>query len=143
MNEFDQFIKHELRAKYYARYTDDFVIVSDSRAYLEQLLPRIEEFLKTRLALVLHPNKVSIRKYRQGIDFLGYVCLPYRTQVRTKTQRRIFRKLQKQIMSYEEGVISEETLKATFNSYMGVLLHADTYHLSRHFKERFWIQMNS
>jgi len=30
MNEFDQFVKHELRVKYYVRYTDDFVIASDN-----------------------------------------------------------------------------------------------------------------
>ena len=31
MNEFDQFVKHELRVKYYVRYTDDFAIVSDNQ----------------------------------------------------------------------------------------------------------------
>lgn len=30
MNEFDQFVKRELKAKYYVRYTDDFVIASDN-----------------------------------------------------------------------------------------------------------------
>ena len=30
MNEFDQFVKHELRVRYYVRYTDDFAIVSDN-----------------------------------------------------------------------------------------------------------------
>ncbi|TSC55833.1 MAG: RNA-directed DNA polymerase [Parcubacteria group bacterium Greene0416_39] len=30
MNEFDQFVKHELKVKYYVRYTDDFAIVSDN-----------------------------------------------------------------------------------------------------------------
>ena len=32
MNEFDQFVKHELRAEYYIRYADDFVIFSPNRA---------------------------------------------------------------------------------------------------------------
>src|SRR3989338_9127200 len=31
MNEFDQFVKHRLQVKNYARYTDDFVIVSDKK----------------------------------------------------------------------------------------------------------------
>lgn len=30
MNEFDQFVKHELKIKYYVRYTDDFAIASDN-----------------------------------------------------------------------------------------------------------------
>ncbi len=73
MNELDQFVKHVLQVKNYARYTDDFVILANNREYLETLIPKIENFLKTRLALSLHPNKVSIRSYRQGVDFLGYV----------------------------------------------------------------------
>ncbi|HEY4526524.1 MAG TPA: reverse transcriptase/maturase family protein, partial [Candidatus Paceibacterota bacterium] len=28
MNEFDQFVKHKLKAKYYTRYADDFVVLS-------------------------------------------------------------------------------------------------------------------
>jgi len=32
-------------------------------------------YFERKLKLKLHPNKVSIRKYRQGIDFLGYVAL--------------------------------------------------------------------
>lgn len=30
MNEFDQFVKHELKIKYYVRYTDDFAVASDN-----------------------------------------------------------------------------------------------------------------
>ncbi len=63
MNEFDQFIKHTLKVKHYARYTDDFVIVSGNCDYLKQLLIPIRLFLKEKLKLELHPNKVTIRKY--------------------------------------------------------------------------------
>jgi len=34
MNEFDQFVKHRLKAKYYIRYADDFVIMSPNREWL-------------------------------------------------------------------------------------------------------------
>ena len=33
MNEFDQFMKTELKVKYYIRYADDFVILSDDKNY--------------------------------------------------------------------------------------------------------------
>jgi retron-type reverse transcriptase len=35
LNELDQFIKHHLRVKYYIRYMDDFVIVSDDKNQLK------------------------------------------------------------------------------------------------------------
>ena len=41
MNEFDQFMKHELKVKNYARYTDDFVIIAKDKTYLQSLLPQI------------------------------------------------------------------------------------------------------
>lgn len=73
MNEFDQFVKHKLKAKYYVRYADDFVILSHDRGWLAEILPRVAEFLRTRLYLELHPDKVSIHTLASGIDFLGWV----------------------------------------------------------------------
>ncbi|MDE2078946.1 MAG: RNA-directed DNA polymerase [Patescibacteria group bacterium] len=137
MNELDQFVKHELRVRYYARYTDDFVIVSRDSAYLESLIPKIADFLSNRLALSLHPNKVSVRKYRQGADFLGYVALPGHIKLRTRTKRRIFRKLRERTHAYESGSITEESARATIQSYFGVLSHADAHELSEGLRNTF------
>lgn len=137
MNELDQFVKHELRIKYYARYTDDFVIVSEDRNYLGGLIPRIAQFLEAKLALALHPNKVSIRKYRQGADFLGYVVLPGHIKLRTRTKRRVFRKLRERVHACRNGVITEESARATLQSYLGVLSHADAYELSEELRNMF------
>src|SRR3989344_1587111 len=87
MNEFDQYVKHVLRVQYYARYTDDFVIIADSQEYLLKLLPLLQAFLKKRLGLRIHPDKVFIRSYHQGIDFLGYGMLPHDIVLRTKTKK--------------------------------------------------------
>jgi retron-type reverse transcriptase len=61
MNVFDQFVKHKLKAEYYIRYSDDFVILSDNRKWLEDILIEIDRFLLERLKLSLHPNKVYIK----------------------------------------------------------------------------------
>ena len=45
MNEFDQFVKHRLKAKYYIRYADDFVLLSEDRNWLEAKIPAINNFL--------------------------------------------------------------------------------------------------
>ncbi len=142
MNEFDQFVKHELKVKFYARYTDDFVIVADDRADLEQLLPRIARFLDMHLALSLHPDKISIRSYHQGVDFLGYVCLPNRTIVRTKTRRRIFRKMRKRVDKFKAGMVSEDAVQASFTSYLGVLSHADAHEHAENFRNDFYFRMS-
>jgi len=135
LSEFDHFVKHELRVKNYIRYTDDFVIVSRDRGYLEQLLKPVSQFLKEKLKLSLHPHKVSLRKYRQGIDFLGYVVLPSHIVLRTKTKRRIFRKLRKYLADYKENTISEEILRQSMASYFGVLSHANSFRLTKRLNE--------
>ncbi|OGN27983.1 MAG: hypothetical protein A2941_03070 [Candidatus Yanofskybacteria bacterium RIFCSPLOWO2_01_FULL_49_17] len=131
MNEFDQFVKHKLRVKNYCRYTDDFIIVSSEKEYLEELIPRIEAFLGERLHLKLHPAKVSIRKMGQGVDFLGYVQFLNHRLLRVKTRRRIFRKFNNQILKYQQGIISREKLNSSLQSYLGVFGHADTFSIEQ------------
>lgn len=93
LNEFDQFVKHILREEYYVRYADDFIVLSPEKGHLEGIVPLIEAFLWEQLRLRLHPNKVSIRNFYQGTDFLGYVVFPGHKILRTKTKRRMLRKL--------------------------------------------------
>ena len=46
MNEFDQFVKHNLKVKYYIRYADDFVLISENKEWLEKQIKPIQNFLK-------------------------------------------------------------------------------------------------
>ncbi|MCR4334639.1 MAG: RNA-directed DNA polymerase [Patescibacteria group bacterium] len=138
MNEFDQFIKHILKVKHYVRYTDDFVIVSNNKNYLIELIPKLQLFLLEKLKLTLHPKKVIIRKHNQGIDFLGYVILPKHIKLRTKTKQRIPKNLKKTVCLYKKGKINKLSLKSSLNSYLGVLSHADEYELSQEILNKFW-----
>lgn len=143
MNEFDQFMKHEIKVRSYLRYTDDFVIISDNKDYLEKLIPQISQFLKVKLGLSLHPNKVTIRKFSQGIDFLGYVVLPHFQQLRTKTKRRIFNKISRRVLEQKQGHISTETLEQSLQSYLGVLTHANAYRVSQELKNQYWFWLTN
>lgn len=138
MNEFDQFMKHELGVKWYARYTDDFVIVAEKRGHLEELLPKIDRFLYEKLKLSLHPEKVSIAKHIGGADFLGYVSLPHHIVLRTKTRRRMMRKLREKVDAYKAGLIREDQLFASLHSYLGILSHANTHRLREQLLNQFW-----
>ncbi|MEI8223801.1 MAG: reverse transcriptase/maturase family protein [bacterium] len=119
MHEFDMFVKQELRVKYYLRYADDFAVLSDDRKYLEEILIKMEEFLKTKLKLSLHEDKVYIKTYATGVDFLGWVHFPYHRQIRTTTKHKVVRNL--------KGYPKPETV----SSYRGLLEHGDTYDLRR------------
>lgn len=113
MHQLDWFVKHGLRENYYVRYCDDFVIAHPDRQHLMNLLGPIQEFLKDELYLQLHPAKIAIRKWSQGIDFLGYVLKPHCTLLRTKTKSRMLNR------------VTERNL----TSYLGLCSHADSYEL--------------
>ncbi len=115
MNEFDQFIKHELKAMYYVRYADDFVIMSMDKAWLNMLLIKINNFLHERLALKLHPDKISIRTFASGVDFLGWVHFPDHRVLRTTTKRRMLKRLK-----------SSESRPEVANSYLGLISHGNS-----------------
>ena len=134
-------MKHTLRVKYYARYTDDFVIVASDKEYLGELLPRMRTFLKEKLHLELHPGKVTLQKHGQGVDFLGYIILPHHIVLRTKTERRMFRRLKARVSAYRDGAMSEVTLFGSLRSYLGVLSHADAYRLGEDVQNSFWFWM--
>ena len=142
MGEFDQFMKQTLKVKRYGRYTDDFVIVSRDKAYLESLIEPIKQFLGEKLKLDLHPDKVTIRRNSQGIDFLGYVSLPGFRLMRDRTKRRIIHKLKGRIHEFKSGFISREVLDQSFRSYLGVFSHVDTYDFSERLKNQYWLWVN-
>ena len=130
MNEFDQFIKHKLRSKYYIRYADDFVLLSENREWLHQQIPKISEFLENRLKLTLHPDKVSIKTLASGVDFLGWVHFTNHRVLRTTTKKRMMRRIQ------------EHPTEETLQSYLGLLKHGNTYGLQEEiikFDSRHWL----
>jgi RNA-directed DNA polymerase len=117
MNELDQFVKHKLKIKYYIRYADDFVILSHNKLELINQRAIIDKFLQTKLFLWLHPNKVSIKTFASGVDFLGWVNFPTHRVLRTATKRRMFRR------------IKERPTSETLQSYLGLINHGNSYKL--------------
>jgi retron-type reverse transcriptase len=114
MNEFDQWVKHRLREKYYVRYADDFVFLSEDREYLGLLIPVIDDFLQNRLKLFLHPDKVFIKTVASGVDFLGWINFSGHKILRKTTAKRMFQR------------IEAHPVKETLRSYLGLLSHGNT-----------------
>ena len=139
MNEFDQIVKQELRAKSYVRYTDDFILVSADKEELEKLLTPIQQSLQEKLRLTLHPDKIQLVKYRKGVDFLGYVQFPHHRLMRKKSEQRMMHKISHAAYLYRNEAIDEARMNATLQSYLGVLKHADAYRLSETLKNRYWV----
>jgi len=115
LNELDQFVKHKLEVKYYTRYADDFLIMSEDKKYLEHLINPISQFLQNELKLTLHPDKVFIKTLSSGIDFLGWINFFDHKVIRKTTKKRMFNKLR--------AFYNNQSL----NSYVGLLNHGNTF----------------
>ena len=122
MDEFDQFVKHDLKSKYYIRYADDFVFLHEDRSQLEIFLVETKSFLEEKLKLKLHPKKLSIDTIASGVDFLGWVHFPHHSVLRTKTKQRMFKKLE------------ESDGEARVDSYLGMLRWGDAAGLRKEVK---------
>ncbi|MBI4146598.1 hypothetical protein HY489_04645 [Candidatus Woesearchaeota archaeon] len=92
LNWLDQFVKHILKARYYIRYVDDFVILSNSKAELEFYKRQIGDFLEDHLLLQLHPDKSRIIKLQQGVPFLGMRVFPFHRLLLRKNLDKFKRK---------------------------------------------------
>ncbi len=119
INEFDQFMKSELKVKYYIRYADDFVILGNDKIVLADLLLKISKFLENNLKLTLHPDKVFIKTLASGVDFLGWVHFPHHRILRTSTKKRMLRNMK------------TNQKPNTRASYLGMLSHGNTYKLEK------------
>ncbi len=137
LNELDQFVKRKLRAKYYLRYVDDFILLNKSKELLEKQKLEIETFLKQKLNLDFSENKCKIRSVKSGIDFLGYFIKPNYVLVRkrvVKSFKNKVREIGKLVFENGKGLKNKKQLErdvCVINSYGGHFKYANSYNLKR------------
>ncbi len=93
LNEVDQYIKRKLEVKYYLRYADDMLFLSEDIDTLEIIKRKVELFLQKRLRLKIKSNKTKYGSVYQGIDFVGYIVKPRFTLCRNRVLANLERKL--------------------------------------------------
>lgn len=134
LNELDQFVKHQLKARWYVRFVDDFVLLHPDPAQLLAWRAQIEEFLAQQLSLRLKAL-AEPHALQQGTDFLGYVTRPFYRLAR----RRVVKRMQTCLRAFERAhvrshalalpVDAREALRAQLSSYTGHLRHANSRRL--------------
>lgn len=137
MNDFDHYVKCQLKCKYYGRYVDDFVIIHRDKYFLKSLLPQLSAYLQNNFHLTLHPNKIYLQPLEKGVKFLGAIIKPHRTYIGNRTKGNFFRKLKTWNRSVEQSTdnsLSKLELQkfiSSINSYLGISLQFDTWKLRK------------
>ncbi len=126
LNELDYFVKHELKAKYYIRYVDDFVILQSSKEQLKLWKEQINDFLSLRLKLELHPDKSKIISLSKGIDFVGFRNFYHYKLLR----KRNISKIKIKILSFKKGEIDYGKFIESFNGWYAYAKWASSHNLA-------------
>ena len=119
LDPLDQFIKHQLRARYYVRYVDDFVLLHDSPVWLNTALDRIQEFLSRTTDVKLNPTKTVLQPIARGVDFVGHVIKPFCTLTRRRTVDEAVRRIR---------TMDAADVYQSANSYQGLLRQSPQSH---------------
>jgi len=152
LNELDQFVKRELKAKYYFRYADDMVLLSKNKEKLKIWRDEINNFLKKNLDMELNAKKDKTGSVYSGINFVGYIIKSNYILSRNRVVKNLKTKLhyfnqglllisgnQKQEalpLSQPPTQVETERILATVNSYYGHFRHANTYKLRKNIYEK-------
>ena len=127
LNEMDYFVKHKLKAKYYIRYVDDFVILHKSKEQLYLWKEQINKFLNEELKLELHPDKSKIIPLSKGIDFVGFRNLYYYKLLRKRNIRKMLLKIEQN----KNKELSYGKLLESHQGWQAYAKWADTYKLRK------------
>jgi retron-type reverse transcriptase len=92
LNELDQFVKQRLGVHAYVRYMDDFMLMSNNKAFLHDAKKQIEDFVRDTLALALHPKKSEVIPLCVGIEYLGYRIFPHYRKLKKVTVQRFIKR---------------------------------------------------
>jgi len=132
LNDFDQYVKRELKMQYYGRYVDDCVFVHSSKEHLKDVKQKIGDYLSSKLGLTLHPKKHYLQHYTKGVQFVGVFIKPYRQYVGRRIQKnmnRTFVNDYRTVFANNENEYSENLKHwlSSANSYLGICKHYNTY----------------
>ena len=122
LNELDYFVKHKLKAKYYIRYVDDFVILHRSKLKLALLKYYINYFLVSKLRLELHKVKSKIIQLSRGIDFIGFRNFYYYKLLRKRNIKRMRNAIKLNNINYDNLIES-------FHGWQAYARLGNTYNL--------------
>ena len=131
LSKLDNFVKHELKAKYYLRYVDDFLILSRSKRTLWLYRKKIESFLSDELKLALHSDKTAIIPLRAGVPLLGFRVFCHHKLLKKSNQKRIWKRLAKFRKQFAEGRITKDKIRLSLAGWNGYAKMADTFGLRR------------
>ena len=127
LNEFDHWLKEQQKTKYYIRYNDDGIVLSDSKDELWQLLGKIRSYAENHLQLKLNKKTRIYPVDDVGIDFLGYKTYRTHSLLRKRTVNKFKHKIK--TIKTSHAKMKPQHIVSSVMSYVGWIQHGTCYNL--------------
>ena len=127
LNEFDHFVKRELRCKGYIRYVDDMLFFHDDLRELHRWLPEIKARL-ARHRMTVHPG-AHPKPVTEGVPFLGFITFPTHTRIKNRKAWHFHRKYRKMSRQCRDRELPAEEVTRRAVSWVAHASHGDTWRL--------------
>ena len=130
LNELDQYIKRELKIKYYCRYMDDFILILKTKQECIKIKELIEIFLHDHLKLELN-HKSRYYPYKIGVNFCGYRIFTTHRLLRTSSKKKIKKNIKCWNHQYHTNKLDFQYAMQSLNSWIGHSSHCNSYQLQQ------------
>ena len=130
LNELDQYVKHNLKVKYYYRYMDDAICLLKTKEEAKDKLDKIKQFLAENLYLELN-KKTQIFKNKQGVNFCGYKINEYRLKIRDRGKRNLKKKIKYLKYAIKNKELSSKEAQKYLTGHIGYIKMANVYNLTK------------
>lgn len=150
LSDFDHWIKETtfvfngkpVKIKYFFRYMDDMIILSDSKEFLHYLRRLISEYLMTNLRLTLKNTWQVFPVKDRGIDYVGYRIFPEFVLLRKRTVKTMTRALLRIRAKIEDGEALTYHDYCSVNSYLGWMKPCDCHRLKHKYVDPIMPEIN-
>jgi retron-type reverse transcriptase len=130
LNDFDHFVKRQLKCRGYLRYVDDMLLFSDDKAELHAWRQVVIGYL-AGLRLTIHENSAQPRPTRTGLPFLGFQVFPDHRRLKRRKAVHARRRLKALAARYQAGQIPAEAVQASVTAWVNHAAHGDTFGLRK------------
>ena len=125
LSELDHLIREVLGVRYYYRYADDIVILSESKQFLSGVMVFVNDYLINDRLLDMKRNYQIFPVDARGIDFIGYVI--YRTHCLARKRNK--KALCREVSKMRKRGIADDDIRLALASRLGFMVHCDSKHL--------------
>ena len=139
LNIYDQWVKRILKIRHYGHYVDDMYHMHQSKQFLLDAIPQIEEFLEKEVHVKVNHDKWRLLSAYNANQYLGAYIRPYYVVPRQRTIDKFCRVMREiEYFLVFNNPTPDELLKirSRINSYCGLLSHYNSFKLRKKYLDR-------